>query len=113
MTAVMARPMTGSAIGRPSATTAALARTPRLTKPSTRAWLPSATSAGLFSRRPARSRTWAAISLPMKKDLVAGSGIAFDDRGPATLKGIEGEWRLFAVDAAADHPAVPSLMQTA
>jgi len=47
------------------------------------------------------------------KDLVAGSGIAFDDRGPATLKGIEGEWRLFAVDAAADHPAVPSLMQTA
>jgi class 3 adenylate cyclase len=31
------------------------------------------------------------------KDLVAGSGIAFDDRGSRTLKGIEGDWRLFAV----------------
>ena len=31
------------------------------------------------------------------KDLVAGSGIEFDDRGAAELKGIPGEWRLFAV----------------
>ena len=31
------------------------------------------------------------------KDLVAGSGIEFDDRGVADLKGIPGEWRLFAV----------------
>jgi class 3 adenylate cyclase len=31
------------------------------------------------------------------KDLVAGSGIAFDDRGAHELKGIPGEWRLFAV----------------
>jgi class 3 adenylate cyclase len=31
------------------------------------------------------------------KDLVAGSDIAFDDRGAATLKGVPGEWRLFAV----------------
>jgi class 3 adenylate cyclase len=30
------------------------------------------------------------------KDLVAGSGIAFEDRGTRALKGIEGEWRLFA-----------------
>jgi class 3 adenylate cyclase len=29
------------------------------------------------------------------KDLVAGSGLDFDDRGTATLKGIPGEWRLF------------------
>jgi class 3 adenylate cyclase len=29
--------------------------------------------------------------------LVAGSGIEFDDRGPRTLKGVPGEWRLFAV----------------
>jgi class 3 adenylate cyclase len=36
------------------------------------------------------------------KDLVAGSGIAFDDRGVAELKGVPGEWRLYAVaDAAA------------
>jgi pimeloyl-ACP methyl ester carboxylesterase len=32
------------------------------------------------------------------KDLVAGSGIRFEDRGAAQLKGIPGEWRLFAVD---------------
>jgi class 3 adenylate cyclase len=31
------------------------------------------------------------------KDLVAGSGIRFDDRGLHTLKGVPGEWRLFAV----------------
>jgi pimeloyl-ACP methyl ester carboxylesterase len=31
------------------------------------------------------------------KDLVAGSGIAFTDRGAQQLKGIPGEWRLFAV----------------
>jgi pimeloyl-ACP methyl ester carboxylesterase len=33
------------------------------------------------------------------KDLVAGSGIAFDDRGAHTLKGVPDEWRLFAVAA--------------
>jgi pimeloyl-ACP methyl ester carboxylesterase len=31
------------------------------------------------------------------KDLVAGSGIAFEDRGVRVLKGVPGEWRLFAV----------------
>jgi len=31
------------------------------------------------------------------KDLVVGSDIAFDDRGKHALKGIPGEWRLFAV----------------
>jgi class 3 adenylate cyclase/pimeloyl-ACP methyl ester carboxylesterase len=33
------------------------------------------------------------------KDLVAGSGIAFRDRGAAELKGVPGEWRLFAVES--------------
>lgn len=33
------------------------------------------------------------------KDLVAGSGLRFDDRGAQTLKGIQGEWRLYAVSA--------------
>jgi class 3 adenylate cyclase len=32
------------------------------------------------------------------KDLVAGSGLRFADRGLHTLKGVPGEWRLFAVD---------------
>ena len=31
------------------------------------------------------------------KDLVAGSGLSFEDRGVHELKGIPGEWRLFAV----------------
>jgi pimeloyl-ACP methyl ester carboxylesterase len=33
------------------------------------------------------------------KDLVAGSGIEFEDRGVEELKGVPGQWRLFAVVA--------------
>jgi class 3 adenylate cyclase len=32
------------------------------------------------------------------KDLVAGSGLAFEDRGQHELKGIPGEWRLYALE---------------
>ena len=32
------------------------------------------------------------------KDLVAGSGLRFIDYGARALKGVEGEWRIFAVD---------------
>ncbi len=42
------------------------------------------------------------------KDLVAGSGLEFEDRGMHTLKGVPGEWHLYAVDrnatAAASRP---------
>ncbi len=31
------------------------------------------------------------------RDLVIGSGLAFEDRGTHELKGVPGEWRLFAV----------------
>ena len=31
------------------------------------------------------------------KDLVAGSDLRFEDRGIATLKGVPGEWHLYAV----------------
>jgi class 3 adenylate cyclase len=34
------------------------------------------------------------------KDLVAGSGIEFEDRGSHELKGVPGEWRLYAVSNA-------------
>jgi pimeloyl-ACP methyl ester carboxylesterase len=34
------------------------------------------------------------------KDLVAGSGIEFEDRGAHELKGVPGEWRLYAVASA-------------
>ncbi len=36
------------------------------------------------------------------KDLVAGSGIEFRERGVAELKGVPGEWRLFAVERLAE-----------
>jgi class 3 adenylate cyclase len=32
------------------------------------------------------------------KDLVAGSGLRFSDRGIHSLKGIPGEWRIFAAE---------------
>jgi class 3 adenylate cyclase len=35
------------------------------------------------------------------KDLVAGSGLVFEERGEHTLKGVPGEWRLYAVRRAA------------
>jgi pimeloyl-ACP methyl ester carboxylesterase len=34
------------------------------------------------------------------KDLVAGSGLEFEDRGSHELKGVPGEWRLYAVSCA-------------
>jgi class 3 adenylate cyclase len=33
------------------------------------------------------------------KDLVAGSGLMFADRGEHELKGVPGTWHLFAVEA--------------
>jgi pimeloyl-ACP methyl ester carboxylesterase/class 3 adenylate cyclase len=44
------------------------------------------------------------------KDLVVGSGISFGDRGTHELKGVPGEWRLFAVEeveAPASNRLVP------
>lgn len=33
------------------------------------------------------------------RDLVAGSGLAFEERGATKLKGVPGDWRLFAIAA--------------
>ncbi len=32
------------------------------------------------------------------KDLVVGSGIEFEERGEHELRGVPGEWRLYAVN---------------
>ena len=32
------------------------------------------------------------------KELVVGSGLRFEDRGAHTLRGVDGEWRLYALD---------------
>lgn len=39
------------------------------------------------------------------RDLVAGSGLEFEDRGVHTLRGVPGEWRLFAVVTDGPRPA--------
>jgi len=41
------------------------------------------------------------------KELVAGSGITFTDRGTHTLKQLPGEWRLFAPDVAVANSSAP------
>jgi class 3 adenylate cyclase len=37
------------------------------------------------------------------KDLVAGAGLAFEERGERELKGVPGSWRLYAVADVAGH----------
>jgi pimeloyl-ACP methyl ester carboxylesterase len=39
------------------------------------------------------------------RDIVAGSGLRFIDRGSQTLKGVRGDWRLYAVEEAAHSAA--------
>jgi class 3 adenylate cyclase len=39
------------------------------------------------------------------KDLVVGSGLQFAERGEHELKGVPGEWRLYALGAPAPAPA--------
>ena len=53
----------------------------------------------------------AALALPGEvlvsstvKDLVAGSGLVFQDRGAHTLKGIPGRWQLYSVERSAPSP---------
>ena len=40
---------------------------------------------------------WRGSGVEHSEDLVAGSGIAFEDRGLHVLKGLPGEWHLYAV----------------
>jgi hypothetical protein len=54
---------------------------------------------GVSSRASAAGRwTPPVLASSTVKDLVAGSGLAFEDRGAYELKGIPGEWRLYAVE---------------
>jgi class 3 adenylate cyclase len=46
----------------------------------------------------ARIAAHAAAGEVLVKDLVAGSGLSFRDRGTRSLKGVPGDWRLFAVE---------------
>lgn len=53
------------------------------------------------ARVAARAQSGEVLVSQTVKDLVAGSGLAFEDRGAAELKGVPGEWRLYAVADAA------------
>ena len=50
------------------------------------------------ARVAAQARTGEVLVSSTVKDLVAGSGLSFQDRGMQRLKGIPDEWRLFAVE---------------
>lgn len=49
------------------------------------------------ARIASRARPGEVLASSTVKDLVVGSGIEFAERGTAELKGVPGEWRLFAV----------------
>jgi len=49
------------------------------------------------ARVSARAQAGEVLVSQTVKDLVAGSGIGFDDRGLAELKGVPGQWRLYSV----------------
>jgi len=85
----------GSRIGAPAAIAIALAMTASETYASARAWLPSAISAGLSSRRPARVRTsaakyrerpvWAALQSETAELMVTLDGDPIDPAGQGVL----------------------------
>jgi class 3 adenylate cyclase len=54
-------------------------------------------SVALGARVAAKAEAGEVLVSQTVKDLVAGSGIVFEDRGAAELKGVPGEWRLYAV----------------
>jgi class 3 adenylate cyclase len=57
------------------------------------------------ARIAARAKPGEVLVSSTVKDLVAGSGIQFEDRGAAELKGVPGEWRLYAVAGVSQHEA--------
>ena len=79
-----------------SALRSALASTPerwRCDRPTSRE--SPCTSLPESSTLPVRGTSWYPRAVPM---LVAGSGIEFEDRGEHELKGVQGTWRLYAVE---------------
>ena len=59
-------------------------------------------------RRPGRSPREVFVSSTVK-DLVAGSGLSFTDRGEHELKGVPGSWRLYAAEHPQPRSPSPSL----
>jgi class 3 adenylate cyclase len=59
---------------------------------------PGGIAVNLGARVAAKAGSGEVLVSQTVKDLVAGSGITFEDRGVAELKGIPGTWRLYAVE---------------
>jgi class 3 adenylate cyclase len=59
----------------------------------------------IAARVQAAARPGEVLASRTVRDLVAGSGLAFADRGPTVLKGVPDECSLFAVIDDAEHPA--------
>ena len=55
---------------------------------------------GIGARVASLARAGEVLVSSTVKDLVAGSGLGFEERGAHTLKGVPGEWRLYAVTRA-------------
>jgi class 3 adenylate cyclase len=49
------------------------------------------------------------VLLSQTVDLVAGSGLEFEDRGDHVLKGVPGAWRVFAATPTSDATARPEV----
>jgi class 3 adenylate cyclase/alpha-beta hydrolase superfamily lysophospholipase len=58
---------------------------------------PGGIAVNIGARIAARAQAGEVLVSQTVKDLVAGSEITFEDRGIAQLKGVPGEWRLYAV----------------
>jgi len=58
----------------------------------------------LTARVQAAARPGEVLTSGTVKDLVVGSGLEFEERGPHVLKGVPGEWPLYAVTGDAERP---------
>ena len=61
----------------------------------------SGIAVAIGARVAARAQRGEVLVSQTVRDLVAGSGLSFEERGAAELKGVPGEWRLYAVADAA------------
>ena len=62
----------------------------------------------LTARVQAAARPGEVLTSGTVKDLVVGSGLEFEERGPHALKGVPGEWPLYAVTRDAERPREPT-----
>jgi class 3 adenylate cyclase/pimeloyl-ACP methyl ester carboxylesterase len=63
---------------------------------------PSGLAVNIGARTAAEARAGEILVTNTVRDLVAGSGLAFEERGERELKGVPGTWRLYAVSRQAE-----------